>query len=576
MTHVDVRRGGKGHPMADEDPITFPDDPRLELEQTLGQLIGQAHRVLTTQGRLRALIRANHAVVSNLDLPHVLRTIVEAAVDLVSARYGALGVLGDDGRLGEFIHVGMSDADIARIGRLPRGLGLVGALIDEPRPIRVDSIAADPRSVGFPEGHPEMTAFLGVPIRVHDTVYGNLYLTDPASGRFSDDDEQLVTALATSAGFAIANARLYAETAARQAWAAALTQVTAGILGETAAAPDAIATALRPLNRSHAVYVLAYDAVDDTLRVDAAGGDDEVPARLPPGNPRIRSVLEGRQPRRVAELGPFPATAVRGPAILVPFTAGDDRQRLVVAVREAGSPAFTDFELERTVAFVQQAAFAAELLAARAQQSRMALSEDRARIARDLHDQVIQQLFGAGLELQSVQAALGPGAVAARVDRTVTDIDDAIRQIRTVIFALSHDDADAGLRHRILDVVQDAGAALAHPATVSFAGPVDVVCTPRVADDVLAFVREALTNVVRHAGASGATIAVTASADDIVATVADDGTGIGDAPRRSGLANLAERARRGGGRLDVASTSAGTTLRLQVPLTHPSPTEAAR
>ena len=172
--------------------------------------------MLDTQGRLRALVRANRAVVLHLELPVVLRTIVESAVELVGARYGALGVIAEGGGLEQFIHVGMTEDDVTRIGHLPEGHGLLGALIDDPRPIRLDSIADDPRSSGFPDGHPPMTAFLGVPITVRDSVYGNLYLTDPVGGGFTEDDEQLVKAVAANAGFAIDNARLFAEAAARR------------------------------------------------------------------------------------------------------------------------------------------------------------------------------------------------------------------------------------------------------------------------------------------------------------------------------------------------------------------------
>lgn len=588
--------------MAGDDPLTFPDAPRVELEQALERLIGEAQKVLTAQGRLRALIRANDAVVSHLELPDVLRTIVEAAVDLVAARYGALGVVGEDGLLAQFIHVGMSAEEITRVARPPQGRGLVGALIDDPRPIRVDAIADDPRSVGFPAGHPEMTAFLGVPIRVHGTVYGNLYLTNPAGGTFNDDDEQLVTALAASAGFAIANARLYAETVARQQWAAALTGITAGILGESVTPWGAVADALVALDDARTVHVYTVDAAALTLRQDAVGiarsdsagttrsdvagttrpdsarttGSDSVgtadgadgPPSAPLDNAHVRRAVDARTPTRVRALGPFAAIAgeAPGPALVVPFTAGDDRLRLVVVTRAAGQAAFTDFDLERTDAFVKQGAFAVELLAARAEHTRAALLEDRARIARDLHDQVIQQLFGAGLEVQSVQGTLADDPRGAQLERIVDELDEAIRQIRTVIFALSHDDAAEALRRRVLDIVRDAAGPLAGAITVSFTGPVDVVGVAAVGDDVAAFVREGLTNVVKHACARSAAVTVEASADAVVATISDDGVGLGEARRRSGLANLARRAERHGGDFDVSSTSAGTTLRLRLPV----------
>ncbi|HAM25798.1 MAG TPA: hypothetical protein DCP11_03615, partial [Microbacteriaceae bacterium] len=201
---------------SDDDSLTFPDEPRAELDRALSELVARAQEVLTTQGRLRALLRANQAVVEQLDLPVVLRRIVESAVGLVGAQYGALGVIAPQGGLEQFINVGMTPDEVTAIGHLPEGHGLLGALIDNPRPIRLQHLSEDPRAAGFPAEHPAMDSFLGVPVRVRDEVYGNLYLTNQSSGGFSKEDEELVTALAATAGFAIDNARLFAETRRRQ------------------------------------------------------------------------------------------------------------------------------------------------------------------------------------------------------------------------------------------------------------------------------------------------------------------------------------------------------------------------
>ncbi|WP_308457990.1 GAF domain-containing sensor histidine kinase [Leifsonia shinshuensis] len=554
----------------DDEPITFPDAPRAELDRALGELVEQARKVLDTQGRLRALVRANRAVVSHLELPVVLRTIIEAAVELVGARYGALGVIAEGGGLEQFIHVGMSDDVVSRIGHLPEGHGLLGALIDDPRPIRLDSIADDPRSSGFPAGHPPMTAFLGVPITVRDSVYGNLYLTDPVSGGFTEDDEQLVKALAANAGFAIDNARLYAETVARQAWSASAAEMTASILGSDAAeAHEEFASRAAALLGARSVVVLGTAEADEVApmlgRNDGPVGD----AGLLLDNDRVRSAVEGGQPTRLEELSGYPLAdgGEPGPALVVPFDGKTGSPEVLIAVRASDEAPFTAFELERAVTFSRQAALAMELAEARADRERVALLEDRARIARDLHDHVIQQLFGVGLELQSVQSALGAGRLADRIDGTVNSLDDAIAQIRTAIFSLSHQQGPGGsLRHRLLDIVQEVGEGLPRPATVSFSGPVDLVSDAALADDVAAFVREGLTNVVRHAGADTATVDVVASADEITVDVADDGAGIGETSRRSGLANLSERAERRAGVLSVESTPQGTRLRLRLPV----------
>ncbi|WP_314146298.1 GAF domain-containing protein [uncultured Leifsonia sp.] len=523
--------------------------------------------MLDTQGRLRSLVRANRAVVSHLELPVVLRTIVQAAVDLVGARYGALGVIAEGGGLEQFIHVGMADGDVERIGHLPEGHGLLGALIDDPRPIRIDSIAGDPRSSGFPDGHPPMTAFLGVPITVRDAVYGNLYLTDPAAGGFTEDDEQLVKALAANAGFAIDNARLYAETVARQAWSAAAAELTASILGSDGPrAHEEIATRVAALVNASAAFVVRGGEYASRFRVLGRSGTEPEPDEIAIDDDRVRSAVEGFQPTRLEELTGVPADGDSGPALVVPFDGGSGEPEVLVALRRRGDRPFSAFELERTVAFSRQAALAIELAAARADRERVVLLEDRARIARDLHDHVIQQLFGAGLELQSIQSALGPGALAQRVDATVASLDDTIAQIRTAIFALSRQQgATASLRHRLLDIVQEVGGALPTPATVSFTGPVDVVSDSDLADDIAAFVREGLTNVIRHAHAGTANVDVAASADLVTVEVRDDGDGMGASTRRSGLRNLRERAERRAGVLEVESSTRGTRLRLALP-----------
>ncbi|WP_426625238.1 GAF domain-containing protein [Leifsonia sp. McL0607] len=557
------------HAISGDEPITFPDAPRAELDRALGELVEQARKVLETQGRLRALVRANRAVVSHLELPVVLRTIIEAAVELVGARYGALGVIAEGGGLEQFIHVGMSEDAVARIGHLPEGHGLLGALIDDPRPIRLDSIAGDARSSGFPEGHPPMTAFLGVPIAVRDTVFGNLYLTDPAAGGFTDDDEQLVKALAANAGFAIDNARLYAETVARQAWSASAAEMTASILGSDAEqAHEEFATRVAGLVGARTAFVLGTGEPNGALRLLGTNGDPAPTDVVQLDNDRVRSAIEGAQPTRLDEVNGLPLAEgwEPGPGLVVPFAGKTGEPEVLIAVRESGALPFSAFELERAVTFAGQASLAMELAEARADRERIVLLEDRARIARDLHDHVIQQLFGAGLELQSIESAVGPGPLAERIDGTVKSLDGAIARIRTAIFSLSAHDHDESLRHRLLDIVLEVGDALPQPATVSFSGPVDVVADSGLADDIAAFVREGLTNVVRHAGASTATVEVVASADEITVDVADDGTGIGETSRHSGLRNLSERAERRAGVFDVESTLQGTRLHLRLPV----------
>ena len=205
--------------------------PSLGLDELLGELQLRLQAVLATRDRVNALFDAVVAVGTNLDIEVVLRGIVESAVSLVHARYGAMGVIGEGGRLAEFIPVGLSEEQIRGIHHWPEGRGLLGALIRDPRPVRVADLSCHELSSGFPPGHPPMTSFLGVPIRIRDEVYGNLYLTEKADGgEFDEEDQAVLVALAAAAGVAIENARLYDEARRQQRWLAASAEVTRVLL----------------------------------------------------------------------------------------------------------------------------------------------------------------------------------------------------------------------------------------------------------------------------------------------------------------------------------------------------------
>jgi len=364
----------------------------------------------------RSLLDAVLAVGADLDLPSLLRKIVGAAVELVGARYGALGVLGRSGeKLAEFVHLGVDEATVEAIGHLPEGRGLLGELIAHPVPLRLGDLRAHPASVGFPPGHPVMRTFLGVPIRVRDRVYGNLYLTEKLDpGGFTTTDEELVGVLARAAGIAIDNAHLHA---------------------------------------------------------------------------RLRELT---------------------------------------------------------------------------------LAEDRERIARDLHDTVVQRIFGVALSLQALLGTVHDPEVTERVADAVDELDETIRRIRATIFALEPRpvDAAASLRSQILAVVAEAARGLGFDPEVSFRGPVDLV-PARVAQEALAVLREALSNVARHARASRVEVTVTASVEELHLRVADDGVGIRPHPPAAGrgLEHLAERARALGGVVSIVPRpEGGTEVSWRVPL----------
>jgi signal transduction histidine kinase len=560
--------------MGDEQ-FTFPDESRGELDLALDNLVDKARDVLKIQGRLRSLLRANQAVIEHLDLPVVLERIVAAAVELVGARYGALGVVAPDGTLEQFINVGMTPHEIEIIGRLPEGHGLLGALIQDPHPIRLERLSDDDRSVGFPAGHPPMGAFLGVPVRVRDEVYGNLYLSNQDSKAFSAEDEQLVVALAATAGVAIENARLFAETRRRQAWSAASAEFTSNLLApENGSAIGSLADRILELSDADLVWIMLQGGNPSELLIDTARGLDESAMQdvsVAVDGSLALAVLESGEPSRVddgveAQLALSDGRAL-GPAMAVPIMTSGLVQGVLLVSRMPGGHRFTPSDLEMAADFAGQASVAMELEAARADRQRMVVLEDRGRIARDLHDHVIQQLFGTGLELQSIAGSLPMGPASDRILQSVTNLDASISQIRTIIFALSahSDDSRATVRHSIIDLANELASALDSTPTVSFSGPVDLIVTGELADDVLAVAREALINIVKHAEAAHASVALNVRSGEVRLEVTDDGHGVTDTSRRSGVGNLEERALRRGGTFALDSDSAGTRLVWQVP-----------
>ena len=558
--------------MTDE-AISFPDAPRSELDTALADLVERAQGVMETQGRLRALLRANQAVVELMELPQVLHRIVEVAVELVDARFGALGVISPGGELEQFIHVGLTDSEVAAIGHLPVGHGLLGALIDDPHPIRLEHIADDPRSSGFPAHHPPMDTFLGVPIRVRDKVFGNLYLSNRSSGEFSADDEQLVKSLAGTAGFAIENARLYAETRRRQAWAAASAEITAAMLSADGEDPLAILLdRLLVLAEADLVALTAQTSPGGEIEVTVAQGaeaDTLLGQRFAAPDTVSGRVFDGGQPLRVNEGSTFldaPPAHGFGPLIALPLSAAGQVQAVLIITRKCGRPSFDAADLDMAADFADQASVALELIRSRTAQQLVVVLEDRGRIARDLHDHVIQQLFGTGLQLQSIAGAVD-SATGERIIESVSNIDGAIAQIRTAIFALATPSAgeSSTIRHRLIDLATDMTVPLGRAPAIEFSGPVDLVVTDSLADDVVAVAREALTNTARHAGAESSSVRLSADGTEIQLSIDDDGRGMGGSARRSGLSNLEARARARGGASSVESGPTGTRLTWRVP-----------
>jgi signal transduction histidine kinase len=560
--------------------LTFPDVPQLALDQLLVQLIARAGDVASAQGRLRGLLRANRMIAGNLELPVVLRQIIEAACDLVGARYGALGVIGPDGGLEQFIHVGMPSDLVTRIGHLPEGKGVLGALIEDPRPIRLTHISDHPRSVGFPEGHPPMSSFLGVPITVRNVVFGNLYLAEGKDDRFSAEDEELVLSLAASAAVAIENAHLYSTARQREEGLRASTEMTQQLLANTGDDPlQAIAE--RAWRMSDADMVSLILPVDEhRLMVEVAvgdGADQLTTATFDRDGTLAGQAIDTRRPvmtNDLAKSGGWLGDAMIGladgpvgAAMAIPLSGSSGPRGALVITRHAGRPAFDDIALDVATTFAGHAAVALELSDARADQQKMLLLEDRDRIARDLHDHVIQRLFAAGLSVQSVAGSIRDDPTRERLSRVVNDVDDTIRQIRTTIFELRGSIVPGGtIRTRLLDVVGETRPVLGFDPHVRFSGPVDSAVPEALVDDITAVLREALTNVARHARATTVSVDITATVSRLDVVVEDDGIGIARGPMRSGLANLERRALAHSGSLEVSpAPGCGTQVRWSVP-----------
>ncbi len=555
--------------------------PSLGLDELLAELQVRLQAVLATRNRVNALFDAVVAIGTNLDIEVVLRGIVESAVSLVNARYGAMGVIGEGGRLAEFIPVGLTEEQIHQIHHWPEGKGLLGALIRDPRPVRVADLSTHELSSGFPAGHPPMSSFLGVPIRIRDEVYGNLYLTEKADGgEFDEEDQAVLVALAAAAGVAIDNARLYDEARRQQRWLAASAEVTRVLLSG-ADVSDALALITsKSLEMSGADLVMLALPADggEVLEIAHAAGEyaaDAVGMVVPATRSASGMVLASGELLAIADFSHDERVAAvtrerlnLGPAVLVPLGTAGNVRGVLTAGRRPGAKPLTPAAADMLVTFATQAGIALELAEHRRQAERVAVFEDRDRIARDLHDLVIQRLYATGISLQGSVGLIGAPEVANRVSQAVDALDETIRDIRTSIFELQArpQAAPAGLRSRIVEVADEMAELLGFAPTLRLDGPLDNGVPADAAEHLLGVLREALSNAARHAGASAVDVEVRAT-DALSLTVTDNGTGIKPGGRRSGLVNIERRAAECGGWLRVGSAAGGgTRLEWQVPL----------
>ncbi|WP_229075573.1 GAF domain-containing sensor histidine kinase [Actinoplanes sp. DH11] len=535
--------------------------------------------IVTSRERLRALLDAVVGIGTDLDLRSTLQRIVEAACALAGAKYGALGVLspGHDS-LSDFVTHGIPAEAHARIGDLPHGRGVLGVLITDPQPVRLPDITQHPDSYGFPPHHPPMHSFLGVPVRTREQIFGNLYLAEKQGAeQFSDDDEEIVVALAAAAGVAIDNARLYELAQRRQRWLEAAAEITGVLLGTVrrTEALRLIARRAREVAGAALVLVLLHDEENARFTIEVADGADPGCAAmtgrvLPVDAVQVRDF--GRKAYRflddLRDAAEWPGPVPAGPALAAPLAGGDIPQGVLIVSQPPERAAFGDDDAVLLSTFAGQAALALERARAQEERELLAVLEDRERIARDLHDVVIQRLFATGMQLQAAAApqAVRPD-VAKRINAAVDDLDATIRDIRRSIFELRAP-VGAALRTELRDTVDAAAATLGFRPALETSGPVESAVPDDVVPELTAVLREALSNVARHARATDVRVSVRVAGGELILQVRDDGVGMDPALARGGVVNMGERAHDLGGAFEIGPgpDGGGTLVTWRVPL----------
>lgn len=555
---------------------------RRRTQDLFRDFMDRAEDLLVIQEHLEGLLEAVVSLAEDLSLEAVLDRVVHSACDLLDARYGALGVIGEDGQLNHFITVGIEEEGVRRIGDLPTGQGVLGLLIREPRPLRLHDLGQHMASAGFPEGHPAMSSFLGVPIRVREKVFGNLYLTEKVGGQdFTDEDEDLAVALAAAAGLAIQNARLFEDKTRRQRWLEAGMSVNEHLI--TAPFPQAGGLELiaeQALTVSAAALVVgASPGPDGILRCTTSAGALAVPAGQRVPGPVMTAVLQtgqGFRARTSAAVFDADTAAKIGPVMIVALGYKATPNGILIMARPEGADPFSEAELESATVFGTQAGLALDLSRANRRQEELALSVDRERIARDLHDRVIQRLFAMGLGLQTLRRFIGVTEAQQRITTMTMELDETIRELRDTIYSLQSGRIDGGsLTDLIAHTVREGTAGTSIALDLQFTGPVDRVVPAEVADHLLAVLAEGVSNTARHSGADTLSIGVSALDGTVEVLIVDDGRGFDRPERISGLSNLHHRAAAVGGTCTIDSTPGhGTRIRWTAPTTERSATEA--
>ncbi|HEU0237940.1 MAG TPA: GAF domain-containing protein [Micromonosporaceae bacterium] len=426
-------------------PGGFPYVARMELDELLEQLIARARDVQQTQGRLRGLLRASRTVAAAVDLDEVLQHILEAARTLVNARYAAIGLV-EQGRLVRFLYLGIDDEVAAAIGHLPEGKGLLGRLIDYPEPLRVPDIGSHMASVGFPNNHPEMRSFLGVPIQVGGRLYGNLYLADKqGNAEFSRDDEELVIALAATAGAAISNAALFAQSGRRQRWHAAMADLSTAVL-TTDDADQALVTIMQRASQvagctGAAVGVPAE--VAGHVRIATAEGAfaDQIDAVSAVDGTIYGQAMVDRRTVVVSDLSTDPRTAERaspgvGATVAIPMLTELSADGVLFLCRAVGDPQFEAVDLEMLAAYAAHAALVLQLARSRRESEELRVADDRLHIAEQLRRDVLVRISRLSMDLAALAARTHDQALRDGLNARIADTDQVMKALRDAVFAL--------------------------------------------------------------------------------------------------------------------------------------------
>ena len=547
----------------------------------MGRPTGHAEQA---RSRLHSLMEANRAIVAELSLDTLLGLVVESAREVVGAEYAALGLTRPDGTVQQVIYSGIDEPTLARLRELTEEGGPLAHLLTRSgaEPARLRMVSEGALVTGVQAEHPLVTSLVAVAIHTSSTVYGNLYLGN-RRGRpdFDAEDERLVVALAATAGIAIENARLYEEANRRQQWLQASAQISQRLLGGDDTATDALQSIAESVQRlapaDTATVVLPVARTADMLEVAAAAGqgapsllgmryqvqDSVAWQAMQSGRGLLVNDADRRQGIYLHIRGVIPATQV----MAVPLK-GEGAAHGAIVVARTTTVAFTEADLAMAEGFANQAMLALELAEARQDRHRLAVLEDRARIARDLHDHVVQKLFAVGLTIQSVSGSVTEPGLRERLSRTVSDLDDTIRSIRTAIFELQEPSSPlASARSRVRTVLADLTPVLGFGPIVQFEGPLDTMLDEGLVAEVELVLRATLADIAQHAGAATVTVNLTTDGRELRTSVSDDGARTGPCGHRQDrLVDLQRRAERRGGRLELEHSAAGQLLRWSVPI----------